>query len=228
MERISQDEKDDMMDNLFNPVVKGRVDSIWRLQKQLERCNMLIASPDISAFESSILALKGDLPMGVKEAVLTRTNEFNSSPERYKYMNTCGQKVGTLKNPLVSVEGHPEYDFLLDIPKLLRETYRDRITILSPIKSQEVETDYFDLFEIIKEELERAGTTWQYEKKIPKAMKIQETLPKKIINEIVKNRVDLLMSLRQDYPEMVLGYRSLNVGWAENPPTPVFAEGEDG
>jgi len=227
MEHITQEEKDSMMDNLFDIKVKGKVDVIWRLQKQLERCNMILGMGNFEAFENSVLALKGDLPMGVKEAVLDRQGEFNSTPVRYQYTNCCGVKVGTIKNPMVDVPGHPEWEFLLDVPKPYRESHVDEIDILSPIKVEETETDYIDLYEIIKEELEKAGTSWQYEKKIPKAMKIQETLPKKIINEIVKNRVDLLMSLRQDYPEMVLGYRDLNVGWHETPQTPVFERGED-
>lgn len=224
MEYIDQEEKDMMMDSLFDIRIKGKVDVIWRLQKQLERCNMILAMGNIEAFESSVLALKGDLPMGVKKAVLARTDEFNSTPIRYEYTNCCGVNVGTPDNPMISVEGHREWDFLDQVPKPFRDEYKDRIHTVSPRRIEETETDYIDLYEIIKEELERAGSTWQYEKKIPKAMKIQEKLPKHIVKEIVGNRVDFLLNLRNQYPKMALGYRDLNVGWHETPPTPVFAE----
>ncbi len=152
-------------DDLFDPQVKGRVDPIARLARQLERCNMVLVMGDVVTFENSVLALKGDLPMSVKEAVLARKGEFNSAPVRYEYMTTCGVNIGTPKNPFVSVPGHPEWDFLLDIPKPYRDAHmEDKITILSPTRIKGEITDYIDLYEIIKEELEKAGLTWRYGK----------------------------------------------------------------
>ncbi len=144
--------------------VKGRVDPISRLARQLERCNLILGEGNIETFESSVLALKGDLPLRVKECVLARKDEFNSAPVEWKYIMCCGQRVGTPKNPLISVKDHPDWEFMNQVPKPFREEYQDRIEILSPIRIDDLRTDYIDLFEIIKEELEKAGLTWTFKR----------------------------------------------------------------
>ena len=121
--------------DIFNKEIKGKIDAPWRFTRQLERCNVLMASADLQGFESSVRALLGDLPLHIKNIVIDRKSEFNPEPHpTYEYIDNCGIRVGTPDNPLISVADHPEWDFLNEVPKPFQENQADQITILSPIE----------------------------------------------------------------------------------------------
>ena len=217
-----ESERETIIDNLFDATVKGKVDAVWRLQRQLERCNILLGTGDMATFENSVWALLGDLPMSVRETILARSGDYNNKVTSYKFESCCGINAGTLQNPVVQVKGHLEWEFMIDVPQDFQDRFPDRILRISPIAHTELKTDYIKLYQIIKEELEKSGASWQYEKKTGKAMKVEEDLSREIINIIVDNRVGLLQNLRKRFPHKTLGYRDLNTGWDREPATPVY------
>lgn len=229
----ADEEREDIVDELFNAQVKGKVDPVWRLQRQLERCNILLGTGDIEVFQNSVLALKGDLPMGIKAAVISRSGDYNSNVVKYDYEHAGPTRLGTVANPLVRVRGHPEWGSMMDIPQSFRDEHEDLISIWSPIKVEGEETDYIDLFEIIKEEIEKGGASWQYEKRTlkfketQKFQEKQEVLPKKVISAIVRIRTLHLLHLRRLYPDLKISYREMNIGWDTHPKTPKYPKKEE-
>lgn len=229
MTYVDEDERSAIMDSLFDINIKGRVDPVWRLQRQLERTNIVLGTGDIVTFENSVLALKGDLPISIKNAVLKRSDDYNKTIVEYVFKENCGIKMGTIKNPLVSVHGHPEWEDLQSVPKSFRDKYEDRISIYSPVEVETTRTDYITLFEVMKEEIEKAGVSWQHTDRTGEALKVQKiqvTLPKAVITSIVRNRVALLLEIRKTNPELIIGYRDLNVGWDATPQTPTYVSEE--
>ena len=111
------------VDDLFRGQIKGRIDAPWRYQRQLERCNILMAGDNQLAFEASVRALLGDLPLYIKSKIVGtddrekaklcpkckenfvpldkgRQGEFNQMTEdSYQYQENCGVQIGTPKNP---------------------------------------------------------------------------------------------------------------------------------
>ena len=189
-----------LIDKIFDREIKGKVDTPWRFQIQMARCNQLMSGPDQIAFEASVRALLGDLPLHIKNIVVGRKDEFNSTPpSTYQFKTTCGVNIGTIKNPFVSVPGHPEYDFWLDIPKPYRETHDDEISIISPVEVPgELYTDHEKLLELIKEEADRGGIGWKYQRAAKEMGPVEKVLPGKLAGKIEKVLVNMMIEHRRE------------------------------
>ncbi len=187
------------VDGIFDKEIKGKIDAPWGYARQRERCNVLMAGENLIAFESSVRALLGDLPLHIKTDVVARKTEFNAiPPSSYKYMNNCGVNIGTPDNPLVSVVDHPEWDFMNEVPEYFRDNHEDKITILSPIEIIGVEyTDHEKLFEIIKEEGERGGLGWKYDSARKETGPVEIILPAGLSRDIEKVIVKQLIEHRK-------------------------------
>ncbi len=183
--------------------IRGTLSIEDLVRRQIDRCNMSIAAADPSIFEGNVRALMKHLPINVYQVVLGRQGEFNSTVEDYHYRETCGHNIGTVKNPYVSVPGHPEWDFLLDIPKPYRETHMDEIDIISPIRSEETITDYEKLYEIILQSFEGLGLTWNIEKRTVEMGRVIKTkIPDWFVNEAEQAIVDVMMKARAENNEL--------------------------
>jgi len=128
----SEDIEYGSVDDLFRGQIKGRIDAPWRYQRQLERCNILMAGENQLAFEASVRALLGDLPLYIKNKIVGtdesskaklcpvckeefvpmdrgRQGEFNRmTPDTYQYQENCGVQIGTPNNPFVIVPNRGE------------------------------------------------------------------------------------------------------------------------
>ncbi len=222
IDRISPQDRSDRIENLFNPLVKSNVDAKWRLQNQLERTNIVLGSGDQIGFINSVVALRGDLPLNIKQAVIARVKEYVTKPDKYTYEMSCHVKLGTIENPLVRCADHPEWGSLQDIPDTWKKENPDKWSIWSPIKTNEEVTSWTTLFEIIKEEIEKGGVSWQHVQETKDAGKIPIMYPKEIISLIVKDRVKTLLYIRKNYPDIKIGYQDMNTGWDASPPTPTY------
>jgi len=146
-------------DELFAVEVKGKVDPIWRLQRQLERCNIIGSTGDEEAFERAVEVLYSELPMQIKQAVDGREDEFRGTEEKLVFINFAG------------------------VPIRNKE-------LGSPQRVEEERFDYFKLFEVIKEEIEKAKLSWEYKEEHKPLRGIMTPIPDGILNaarELIKN-----------------------------------------
>lgn len=179
--------------------IRGTLSIEDLVRRQIDRCNMSISAADPSIFEGNVRALMKHLPANIYQKVLGQQEEFNSTVESYSFKETCGHNIGTVKNPYVSVPGHPEWDFFLDIPKPYRETYMDEIDIISPVRVEETVTDYEKLYEIILQALEGLGLTWNIERRTVEMGKVIKTeIPNWLIDEAEQAIVDVMMKGRAE------------------------------
>jgi len=205
--------------------IRGTLSIENLVRRQIDRCNMSISAADPSVFEGNVRALMKHLPANTYKEVLGRQSEFNSAVESYVFKETCGHNIGTVKNPFVSVPGHPEWGFLLDIPKPYRETHMDEIDILSPIKVEETVTDYEKLYEVVLQALEGLGLTWNIEKRTVEMGKVIKTkIPDWFIDNAEQAVVDIMMKARtQDSKFNEITFNLLVEELRERtPPTPVI------
>lgn len=211
------------VEDIFNKEIKGKIDAPWRFTRQLERCNVLMAGENLQAFEASVRALLGDLPLHIKNKVMDRKSEFNVvPPSSYNYMNNCGINIGTPDNPFVSVVEHSEWDFLNEVPDSFREYNEDKITILSPVEVEGVEyTDHEKLLEIIKEEADEGGLGWRYDNIRYETGPVETILPAGLASDIEKILVTQMIEHRKSgnmysWAEMIGSMQSRT----PNTPTP--------
>lgn len=205
--------------------IRGTLSIENLVRRQIDRCNMSIAAADPSVFEGNVRALMKHLPANTHQEVLGKQSEFNSTVESYVFKETCGHNIGTVKNPFVSVPGHPEWDFLLDVPKPYRETRMDEIDIISPIKVEETVTDYEKLYEVVLQALEGLGLTWNIEKRTVEMGKVIKTkIPDWLVNNAEQAVVDIMMKARtQDSKFNEITFNLLVEELRERtPPTPVI------
>jgi len=188
------------VDKLFDVQVKGKIDPAWRLQRQLERCNVLMCGQDVSIFEAAVRALLGDIPLRIKARVLKRSKDFNDM----------------IKRPIVSYWcGVPQYK------------YDDDGKRIPPEVVEEETTDYEKLFAFIKEELEIGGTTWRYDTKKINIGEVEKPISKKITNFVTDKMVEALLDLRAkgyvdlSFQDIVASQIGLK------PPTPTFTIEEE-
>lgn len=213
------------LESLETIKIRGTLHIENLVSRQIDRCNMSIAAADPSIFEGNVRALMKHLPANVYQKVLGQQEEFNSTVESYSYKETCGHQIGTVKNPYVSVPNHPEWDFLLDIPKPYRETYMDEIDIISPIRVEETVTDYEKLYEIILQALEGLGLTWNIAQRTVEMGKVIKTkIPDWFVNEAEQAIVEVMMKARAENSELnEITYNLLVEELRERtPPTPVI------
>jgi len=200
-EEISEEEYEEGIGELFNVQVKGKVDPIWRLQRLLERCNILAVTGDEEAFGRAVEVLLGELPISVKRAVEARQEEY-MSPRRvvYQFRTCMGVPLaGTPSEPLTSnPPDSPFYDpYLPDVP-------------LNPIPVEEgPRIDYFALLEIIKEELEKANLTWEHRLEHKHLRKIESRLPEGIVSGAEKLLIDYIMQVRAEHSDLRIGWKQL-------------------
>lgn len=179
--------------------IRGSLSIEDLVRRQIDRCNMSIAAADPSIFEGNVRALMKHLPTNKLKEVIGKQEEFNSTVEGYVFKETCGYNIGTVKNPFVSVPGHPEWEFFLDIPKPYREAHMDEIDILSPIKTEETVTDYEKLYEIVLQSFEGLGLTWNIERRTVEMGRVIKTgIPDWFVNEAEQAIVKVIMKARTE------------------------------
>jgi len=213
---------------IFDKEIKGKIDAPWRFQRQLERCNVLMAGADLQSFESSVRALLGDLPFDIKSNVLARKNEFNPTPQpTYHYIENCNIKVGTPDNQLISVVGHEEWEFMNEVPKHFLDNHMDKITILSPVEVEGVQfTDHEKLLEIIKEEADRGGLGWRYENTRLEVGPVEKILPDGLSRDLENVLIDQLIKHRQE-GHMYSWAEMIGVMQSRTPNTPTLPKEEE-
>ena len=205
--------------------IRGTLSIEDLVRRQIDRCNMSISAADPSVFEGNVRALMKHLPAETYEEVLNKQSEYNTTVESYVYKGTCGHNIGTPKNPFVSVPGHPEWDFLLDIPKPYREAHMEEIDILSPIKVEAPETDYEKLYEVILQAFQGLGLTWNVENRTVEMGKVIKTgIPSWFIDNAEQAIVDVMMKGRAEDSKLnEITYNSIVEELRERtPPTPVI------
>jgi len=138
-------------DELFAVEVKGKVDPIWRLQRQLERCNIIGSTGVEEEFERAVEVLYSELPLHIKQAVDRREHEFRGVEKKRVPVVFAGVPI----------------------------TNSDMI---KPKNIEEEIVDYFKLFEIIKEEIEKAKLSWEYKEEHKALKAIPEPIPEEILN----------------------------------------------
>ncbi len=179
--------------------IRGTLSIEDLVRRQIDRCNMSISAADPSIFEGNVRALMKHLPANIYQKVLGQQEEFNSTVESYSFKETCGHNIGTVKNPYVSVPGHPEWDFFLEIPRPYRETHMDEISIISPVRVEETVTDYEKLYEIILQALEGLGLTWNIERRTVEMGRVIKTeIPNWLIDEAEQAIVEVMMKGRAE------------------------------
>jgi len=215
---ITPEEESELLEALFDSTVKGRVDQIWRMNRQMERCAILRsrAALEPESYNAAVRELKSTLPVEVLNRVNQREEEeCIVEYEDYEYVkDRCGVPLGTPEHPFMSnPPDSPHFD-----PNL--PNY-----VISPKQVTKTEFDYERLHDIIKEEAERANLTWEYTKKAPKALKIEEPLPDGLVSMVEKALVDVLPQVRRAYPNVKIGWLDLVRALNERaPPTPVLEE----
>jgi len=183
--------------NIFDKEVRDKIDSSYRCQRQLERCNILATQAGDPVknieFENSVEALMGDLPTKIRLAVLDRREDYIVKPEpRWQYLKAGRYNMGTPDNPVKDDYGN----------------------VISPIKVQDPPfEDPMTKLSIIKEELESGGASWRYDKTLrdegrtPRLIpfEAEQELENVIRDTVVKHRkagvmyswADLLLSLQK-------------------------------
>lgn len=155
------------LDDAFLRDIKGRIDSTWKIQRQLERCAILRSGITVEpeSYNASVRELLSDLPLSVEEAVRKREEEY-----------------------VTALEPQLEYDYYCGVPVTNVDEAGVRV---SPREVEvEPEVDYEKLHDIIKEEADRAGLRWEYKK----AGIEMGAVPKRLPNTIVKDLEDALTS----------------------------------
>jgi len=189
------------------------VDAAWRLQRQLERCNVLATRASLTeegfeAFKQAVATLLGDLPIGVRQRVEAREEDYiiKGGPE-WHYIYNAGVPMGTPDDPVCDEHGNP----------------------ISPVLVQQPdEVDPFALLSVIKEELEKGGLTWEYREEHKAIRKIGEPLPEGIVSRAEQMLVRFIRQVRAENPELKIGWRQL-VGelLQRSPEIPLFEEEEE-
>jgi len=114
-----EEPQEEAISDLFSLKVKGRVDAAWRLQRQLERCNVLAARAPLSeeGFETFKQTLLGDLPIGVRQRVEAREEDYiiKGGPE-WHYIYNAGVPMGTPDDPVCDEHGNPISPVLVQRP----------------------------------------------------------------------------------------------------------------
>jgi len=163
------------LDDAYLREIKGKIDSLWKIQRQMERCAILRAkiTVDPESYYSSVRELFSDCPINVKEGVLKREAEYNVIMPKYRFRECCGRPmIGTPENPLIDEETGD---------------------VVNPIfEGEESKIDYEKWHDIIKEELDKANLRWEYRKAIKEEGLVPKPLSEKIINEI-KSEVEKLI-----------------------------------
>jgi len=178
--------------------IRGNLSIEDLVRRQIDRCNITISSADSEVFNANVRALMKHLPAKKLKYVLSRADEYNSTVTRHSYMNSCGINSGTPTNPVVQVAGHPEWDFMFDIPQDFRDRFADRIAILSPTEYEETITDYETLYEIVLQTYQDLELTWNVEHKLLEMGKVRKTaIPEWLIKESVQAVVEVIINARK-------------------------------
>lgn len=216
----------EQLEALENIRIKGSLSIEDLVRRQIDRCNMSISSADPEVFNSNVRALMKHLPGKKYDVIMGNSTDYNTTHESYVFKNTCGHDIGTVKNPFVTVPGHPEWEFFLDIPKPYRKRYKDEISIISPVKVEETTTDYEKLYRIVLEAFESQGLTWRVEGRTVEMGK-KDKDPKSydyLVREIRDSIIGILTEAREDIEELNdVSYNQIIEQLRElTPPTPVM------
>lgn len=200
----------EQLNTLGDVKVKGNLSIEDLVRRQIDRCNMTISSADPETFNANVRALMKHLPGTKYQEILDRgelsedEGGYNTKTEHYEYNNTCGHNIGTPKNPFVTVPNHPEWEFLLEVPKPYRERHMDEISIISPVLVEGMETDYEKLYRIVLEAFEERGLTWNVVSKTAEMGKIKDRFgkekthaPKGLVNIIEDAIIKALIAERE-------------------------------
>ena len=204
---------DEEIEDLYIRDLKEKIDARWRLQRQLERCNLLAIEAASSeekyeAFRQAVEVLLGDLPIRIRKRVEAREEDYviKGGPE-WHYIYNAGVPMGTPDDPVCDEHGNP----------------------ISPVLVQQPdEVDPFALLSVIKEELEKGGLTWEYREEHKAIRKIGEPLPEGIVSRAEQMLVRFIRQVRAENPELKIGWRQL-VGelLQRSPEIPLFEEEEE-
>lgn len=198
--------------SIFDTEIRGKIDAPWRLQRQIERCNVLISSDNVPAFDAAVRALMGDLPYKIKTNVLARSKEYDVQATKWIYTKWRGRRQGTPENPVLN---NDPADWINYDPK-------QPTTVKSPIEVPDNYTDYERMLDVIKEEIELGHISWKYDAKglnwgeveSPLSPGLTKRFTKAIVAEIAAQRKEGHVDV--NFREAVASQLGLN------PPTPSY------
>ena len=173
---------------LFDVELKDQVDATTILLRQLERCNILGTQGDEERFARAVEVLMDDLPLTVKERVKARRREWEYSYSGWQY-KWCGKyPMGTPEDPVTDAEGRVISPVFVEYPP---------------------QPDPYALLGVIKEELEKAGITWQHREEHKPIRKVGEPLPDSVVSEAEKILINYILRVRAENPELKIGWKQL-------------------
>lgn len=108
-------------EELFDLTVKGKFDPMSRLQRQLERVNVIASSGDDVMLENAIQVLYSELPINIKQAVDAREDEYRAVEEKLVFNFFAGLPINNPK---------------LGSPRKVAEEYIDWLKLLEVIKEE--------------------------------------------------------------------------------------------
>lgn len=169
-----ESEKFVSLDDIYLRELKDKIDSPWRLQRQLERCNILAAGENEKAFQDSVEITLDELPIEIKSNVMARENEYWVTPEPdYQFKYNCGVPVGSIEQP-VMLNDPEDWDY---------DSSRSTVPWSPVLVETPPYIDHKKLLAIIKEEAERGGLSWQYEKFEKEVGRIPQLIPEPILED---------------------------------------------
>jgi len=218
------------VDPLFAVDIKGTSNPQFRLQRQLERCNVLSTHMDITVFETAVRTALGDCPLHIKTRVLARGKEYNNIPDaEYKYEFCANARIGTPSNPSVSWhDKRYEPGPLQDRPGWEKMEEDLDYAVYSPrLVPRKEMTDYEGLLGIIKEELDNAGLGWKRDtRNIEITPETGIELPEGVAKKIEDAIVPLYLDYRAKNPG--ISYQEFAKSQlSRTPRTPLFEDDLD-
>jgi len=176
------------VEELYTREVKEKIDAKWRLERQLDRCNRLAIEAAFDpakeeAFKRAVGAALDDLPIRIKQHVLERKDEYYIPPQQVWRYQFCGKHpMGTPDNPVRDAEGR----------------------VISPVlETTPEDLDPYALLGVIKEELEKGGLAWEYEKLLREEGRVEkEELAEEIVSEYEEMITQMVIKHRRKWLEL--------------------------
>jgi len=146
----------------FDLQYKDKLDPKYIFNAQIMRCLTLI---DTVMFPNNVEALAKLLPLASYAKLTARRKEWITEEWKFEYMYAGPMRIGTVEEPIMaSLPGSNTKEY--PIPYTEDEDGNQIIDwedphILSPRLVQKDEPNYLIFFQLVMEEAQHAGLTWQ-------------------------------------------------------------------
>lgn len=130
-------------ENDDTPSIQGTLFPEDLTRRQIDRCNRS-ASLDYEAFCRNVEILALNLPSSKLAELDEMKEDYTETKEVWVYKYNCGVQIGSPERPI-------------------KNRYGD---LISPIRTEEEETDYYLMYRIVLRLLEEAGLSWKAEEEM--------------------------------------------------------------